>query len=158
MLRPTLRKEQSSTTPLRVRAQQTTVAERSRSQNTKQTQGETPGDSMSQNNFAGGFIAGAFLGGLIGGVVGVLASNRLRSEDNEEDFMGLSGEDRRQLENATTEERMEIARRGLEDKISQLNMAIEDVRVQMGNVNNGHPPADYPSTSFGSSTSSEQQS
>ncbi|MEM9153254.1 MAG: gas vesicle protein [Cyanobacteria bacterium P01_F01_bin.3] len=96
---------------------------------------------MSQNSFAGGFIAGAFVGGLIGGIVGVLASNRLRSEP--EDEFSLSDEERRQLENATTEERMEIARRGLEDKISQLNMAIEDVRVQMGNVNNGHPVADY---------------
>ena len=97
---------------------------------------------MSQNNFTGGFIAGAFLGGLIGGVVGVLASNRLRSSDPTDDF-ALSDEERRQLEYATTEERMEIARRGLEDKISQLNMAIEDVRIQMGNVNNGHPTADY---------------
>lgn len=96
---------------------------------------------MSQNSFAGGFIAGAFLGGLIGGVVGVLASNRLRPEPA--DDFALSDEERRQLENATAEERMEIARRGLEDKISQLNMAIEDVRVQMGNVNNGHPTAEF---------------
>ena len=86
---------------------------------------------MSQNNFAGGFIAGAFVGGIIGGVVGVLASNRLRKAPTD-DFSQLSEEERRQLENATTEERMEIARRGLEDKISQLNTAIEDVRVQMG--------------------------
>ena len=96
---------------------------------------------MSQNNFAGGFIVGAFVGGLIGGVVGVLASNRLR-QDEPDDFQ-LSDEERRRLENATAEERMEIARRGLEDKISQLNMAIEDVRVQMSNVNNGYPAADY---------------
>ncbi|MGD1897409.1 MAG: gas vesicle protein [Phormidesmis sp.] len=98
---------------------------------------------MSQNNFAGGFIAGAFVGGIIGGIVGVLASNRLRSNEPDDDFSQLSEAERRQLENATTEERMEIARRGLEDKISQLNMAIEDVRVQMGNVNNGHPAADF---------------
>ncbi len=89
---------------------------------------------MSQNNFAGGFIAGAFLGGIIGGVVGVLASNRLR-QAAPDDFSQLSEEERRQLENATTEERMEIARRGLEDKIAQLNVAIEDVRGQMGSVN-----------------------
>ncbi len=103
---------------------------------------------MSQNNFAGGFIAGAFIGGLIGGVVGVLASNRLRS-NTAEDFPDLSDEERHRLENASTEERMEIARRGLEDKISQLNTAIEDVRVQMGNVNNGHPAPDFgPSASM----------
>ncbi|NJM97273.1 MAG: gas vesicle protein [Phormidesmis sp. RL_2_1] len=98
---------------------------------------------MSQHNFAGGFIAGAFVGGIIGGIVGVLASNRLRAADIEDDFSQLSEEERRRLENATTEERMEIARRGLEDKIAQLNLAIEDVRVQMGNVNNGHPSADF---------------
>lgn len=89
---------------------------------------------MSQNNFAGGFIAGAFLGGVVGGAIGILASNRLRKEVPD-DFRQLSEEERRQLENATAEERMEIARRGLEDKIAQLNIAIEDVRGQMGSVN-----------------------
>lgn len=93
---------------------------------------------MSQNNFAGGFITGVLLGGILGGVVGVLASNRLRKAPPQ-DFSQLSEEERRRLENATTEERMEIARRGLEDKIAQLNTAIEDVRVQMGNENNIRP-------------------
>ncbi|MGI8934158.1 gas vesicle protein [Leptolyngbya sp. BC1307] len=97
---------------------------------------------MSQNNFAGGFVAGALVGGVIGGIVGVLASNRLR-RGAPDDFTQLSEEERRQLENATAEERMEIARRGLEDKIAQLNLAIEDVREQMGNVHNGHPPTDF---------------
>lgn len=102
---------------------------------------------MSQHNFAGGFVAGAFVGGIIGGVVGVLASNRLRHRTAPDDFSQLSEEERHRLENATTEERMEIARRGLEDKIAQLNLAIEDVRVQMGNVHNGHPPADFAASS-----------
>lgn len=97
---------------------------------------------MSQNNFAGGFLVGAFVGGILGGVVGILASNRLGQRADEGDFSQLSEEERRRLDNATTEERMEIARRGLEDKISQLNMAIEDVRVQMGNVDNGHSMGD----------------
>ena len=114
---------------------------------------------MSQNGFAGGFIAGAFVGGIIGGVVGVLASNRLRSDEADNDFSQLSSqlseEERRRLENATTEERMEIARRGLEDKISQLNMAIEDVRVQMSTVNNGH---DYSATEYGGAHTSERDS
>ncbi|MEL7520450.1 MAG: gas vesicle protein, partial [Cyanobacteria bacterium J06553_1] len=93
---------------------------------------------MSQSNFTGGFIAGAFVGGVLGGIVGVLASNRLRQKPAEDTFSQLSEDERQRFENATTEERMEIARRGLEDKISQLNMAIEDVRVQMGSVDNGH--------------------
>ena len=98
---------------------------------------------MSQNNFTSGFVAGAFLGGIVGGVIGVLASNRLRQGDLEEDFSQLSEEERQRLENATTEERMEIARRGLEDKIAQLNTAIEDVRGQMGNDSNGQKKVDY---------------
>lgn len=93
---------------------------------------------MSQNNFAGGFVAGAFVGGIIGGIVGVLASNRLRSDETDT-FAQMPEEDRRRFEAASTEEKMEIARRGLEDKISQLNMAIEDARLQMGKVN-GNPP------------------
>ena len=98
---------------------------------------------MSQNNFASGFVAGAFLGGVVGGIIGVLASNRLRQGALDEDFSQLSEEERQRLENATTEERMEIARRGLEDKIAQLNTAIEDVRGQMGSVSNGQTRVDY---------------
>lgn len=98
---------------------------------------------MSQNNFTSGFVAGAFLGGVVGGIIGVLASNRLRQGAPDEDFSQLSEEERQRLENATTEERMEIARRGLEDKIAQLNTAIEDVRGQMGSVNNGQKSVDY---------------
>lgn len=98
---------------------------------------------MSQDNFAGGFIAGAFVGGLLGGIVGVLASDRLRRRDEESTFSQLSEDELRQLESATAEERMEIARRGLEDKIAQLNLAIEDVRNQVGSVHNGQPAVNF---------------
>ena len=37
----------------------------------------------------------------------------------------------------SSDERMEVARRGLEDKISELNAAIEEVRQQLGS-SNGH--------------------
>ncbi|PZO60686.1 MAG: gas vesicle protein [Phormidesmis priestleyi] len=97
---------------------------------------------MSQQNFVGGFITGALVGGVLGGVVGVLASNRWRDRTTD-DFTQLSEEERRRLENATPDERMEIARRGLEDKIAQLNTAIEDVRIQMGSVNHPRPAHDF---------------
>ncbi len=97
---------------------------------------------MSQHNFVGGFVTGALVGGIVGSVVGVLASNR-RHNLNADDFTQLSEEERRQLETATPDERMEIARRGLEDKIAQLNTAIEDVRVQMGSINHTHPTHDF---------------
>ena len=38
----------------------------------------------------------------------------------------------------TDEASMEMARRGLEVKIAQLNSAIDDVREQLGGIN-GHP-------------------
>ena len=97
---------------------------------------------MSQQSFIGGFITGALVGGAIGGVVGVLASNRRRNSTTD-DFTQLSEEERRRIENATPDERMEIARRGLEDKIAQLNTAIEDVRIQMSSVNHQRPAHDF---------------
>lgn len=95
---------------------------------------------MSQGNFTGGFFLGALFGGVLGGVVGALAAQRLtQEEDSHLDFGELSDELKRNLSNVTQEERMELARRGLEDKIAQLNSAIEDVRSQMSN---GHTPAE----------------
>lgn len=89
-----------------------------------------------QGNFVGGFLLGTLVGGVLGGVIGALAANRLQAEPEEEsDFSRLSDDLRRDLADATPEERMELARRGLEDKIAQLNVAIEDVRQQMGAVN-----------------------
>ncbi|MEM7795500.1 MAG: gas vesicle protein [Cyanobacteria bacterium P01_C01_bin.118] len=95
---------------------------------------------MSQSsNFTNGFFLGALLGGLVGGVAGVLAANRIsRSKDDEDvSFSQLSEDIRQNLADMTNDERMEVARRGLEDKISELNAAIEEVRQQLGSTN-GH--------------------
>ena len=96
---------------------------------------------MSQsNNFAGGFFLGALLGGLVGGVAGVLATNRVNQRpetDNSLNLNQLSEDIRQNLADMTNDERMEVARRGLEDKISELNTAIEEVRQQLGSTN-GH--------------------
>ncbi|MCG8367894.1 MAG: hypothetical protein MJA27_31745 [Pseudanabaenales cyanobacterium] len=95
---------------------------------------------MSQSdNFAGGFVAGALVGGIMGGIVGVLVTSRLNRESNQSDSFKLA-QDQEQPERSLqgiSEERMEVARRGLEDKIAQLNEAIDDVRQQLGGVN-GH--------------------
>ena len=93
-----------------------------------------------QDNFVGGFFLGALIGGALGGVIGVLATRRITQQDDieENDFTQLSDELKRNLADATPEERMELARQGLEDKIAQLNAAIEDVRHQLSDVNNGH--------------------
>lgn len=93
---------------------------------------------MSQNDsFAGGFIVGALLGGVVGGVIGALATARIKnSTDSESNAFGDSGS----LDElgGTDEASMEMARRGLEVKIAQLNSAIDDVREQLGGIN-GHP-------------------
>lgn len=93
-----------------------------------------------QGNFIGGFLLGTVVGGVVGGVIGALAASRLNQEPTEADasFSKLDKADkpakRRQLK-APTEQNMEVARRGLEDKIAQLNDAIDDVRQQLGTVN-----------------------
>ncbi|MEM6754348.1 MAG: hypothetical protein AAF630_15410 [Cyanobacteria bacterium P01_C01_bin.38] len=104
---------------------------------------------MSQRDgFASGFFAGAILGSVVGGVVGALAAQRRNeaefAEDEKEQQIsgkGSSNSDksgkRRQMRGAGTNGvEMEIARRSLEDKIAQLNATIDEVRDQLGSVNN----------------------
>jgi gas vesicle protein len=94
-----------------------------------------------QGNFAGGFLLGSVVGGLVGGVVGVLVASRLAQQEDPESETTLPGLDKqgknpkkRQI-GGSTEQNIEIARRGLEDKIAQLNDAIDDVRQQLSSVN-----------------------
>ncbi len=84
-----------------------------------------------QDGFAGGFLLGALVGGAMGGVVGALIASRFSStksskalEDGEEPLL-----------EAQPEQAMEVARQNLEDKIAQLNDAIEAVRQQVRDVN-----------------------
>jgi hypothetical protein len=91
-----------------------------------------------QDNFAGGFIAGALFGGMIGGVIGALAASRLRASEKEPALRLNSREQPLEAFDDATEENMEVARRRLEDKIAQLNEAIDDVRQQLGGIN-GYP-------------------
>jgi Na+/glutamate symporter len=89
---------------------------------------------MSQRDgFASGFVAGAVLGGLVGGVLGAVLVNRGRKSLEEgENSLLLTETPNARLH---PEESMEIARRNLEDKIARLNLAIDDVRQQLGTVN-----------------------
>jgi len=96
--------------------------------------------SQQDDNFFGGFILGTIVGGVVGGIAGVLVSSRL-SQPEDLDAEGQKKLDpkankRRSLK-APTEQTIEVARRGLEDKIAQLNDAIDDVRQQLGAVNGG---------------------
>jgi gas vesicle protein len=90
---------------------------------------------MSQRDgFAGGFFLGAIVGGVVGGVMGAVIATRRQGQETEEDDLSMlsSGKGDR----FEPEETMEKARRRLEDKIAQLNLAIDDVRQQLGAVNN----------------------
>ncbi|MBV6627898.1 MAG: hypothetical protein KI793_34075 [Rivularia sp. (in: Bacteria)] len=102
---------------------------------------------MSQRDgFASGFFAGAIFGSVVGGVIGTLVAQRRDdeafAEDAKEDSASGKGNSnlnkskRRQMQgSASSGVEMEIARRSLEDKIAQLNATIDEVRDQLGNVN-----------------------
>ncbi|HEY9737679.1 MAG TPA: hypothetical protein V6D06_15400 [Trichocoleus sp.] len=91
-----------------------------------------------QDNFAGGFVTGALFGGVVGGIIGALAASRLKpSEDTPNNRLSGREQPLDSFDDAT-EENMELARRRLEDKIAQLNEAIDDVRQQLGGIN-GYP-------------------
>lgn len=88
-----------------------------------------------REGFTSGLLLGAALGGLVGGVLGVVLSSRL-SGDNSDSANSLGDNKRnRNKGDRLTPENVETARLNLEDKISQLNQAIDDVRHQLGGVN-----------------------
>jgi gas vesicle protein len=90
---------------------------------------------MSQNNFFGGFVLGTVVGGVVGGIMGVLVSSRLSKSEEVDGVKKLEGAKKKRDLKAPTEQTIEVARRGLENKIAQLNDAIDDVRQQLGEVN-----------------------
>ncbi|WP_019508089.1 hypothetical protein [Pleurocapsa sp. PCC 7319] len=85
-----------------------------------------------QNGFGSGFILGSIIGGVVGGLLGTVLATRNDKK--------ISDKDKSVLQSGTeipfsSEESIELARHGLEDKIAQLNLAIDDVRQQLGSVN-----------------------
>ncbi len=92
-----------------------------------------------QGNFFGGFLLGAVMGGAVGGVIGVLAASRLSQTETTEGKASETKPAKKRQVKAAPEQNMEVARRGLEDKIAQLNEAIDDVRQQLGTVNGSEP-------------------
>ncbi|RMF28218.1 MAG: hypothetical protein D6756_00555, partial [Cyanobacteria bacterium J083] len=76
-----------------------------------------------RDGFATGFLLGTIIGGTIGGVLGALLvkKNSLAIEDKDKE---------KHLSEA--EEKIEGTRKSLEEKIAQINLAIDDVREQLG--------------------------
>ena len=84
---------------------------------------------MSQRDgFTGGFLTGTILGGIVGGIIGAVVASRL---DDKEDKGQSSLFESEQPDGLSSEESIEMARHRLEDKIAQLNHAIDDVRQQL---------------------------
>ena len=89
---------------------------------------------MSQKDgFGSGFVLGSIIGGLVGGLLGsLLVNSREQKSSTRINKTVAEGEQSVQL---PTEETIEVARHRLEDKIAQLNLAIDDVRQQLETVN-----------------------
>lgn len=81
-----------------------------------------------QNGFGSGFILGSVVGGVVGGLLGTVLATRNEKQIAEQN------EYRRREVSLGSEESIELARHGLEDKIAQLNLAIDDVRQQLGST------------------------
>ena len=85
-----------------------------------------------QDGFGSGFVLGSIVGGVIGGVLGTLLASRQENKTIAEDRSLIEAGTQTQF---TPEESIEVARHSLEDKIAQLNLAIDDVRQQLDSVN-----------------------
>ncbi|BAW97224.1 hypothetical protein NIES970_21730 [[Synechococcus] sp. NIES-970] len=84
---------------------------------------------MSQRDgFGAGFLLGTIFGGVVGGIAGAIAVSKIKENTTSGQSQWAEEEDPLSFD---TEEGMEIARRSLENKIAQLNGAIDDVRQQM---------------------------
>lgn len=86
-----------------------------------------------RDGFTSGFFLGATLGGLVGGVLGAVLASRITDQESVELLPEASGKSVKSAK--FNEDPMETARLSLEDKIAQLNQAIDDVRQQLGTVN-----------------------
>lgn len=95
-----------------------------------------------RDNFTTGFLLGAVVGGITGSIVGaLLAAKRLEeiepleSQTNGSTTEAKPSRSKTRSLKQSEEEKLEFARRSLEDKIAQLNETIDEVRQQLGTVN-----------------------
>ena len=94
---------------------------------------------MSQKDgFSTGFLLGSIVGGLVGGTIGVLLANRQQEGDEPEVLRRVKA--RTQGKNSDPQS-IESARQSLEEKIADLNGAIDEVRSSLSEVQLEPPPA-----------------
>jgi hypothetical protein len=84
-----------------------------------------------QNGFGNGFIIGSIVGGVVGGLLGTVLASRNEKQIVDRDLEILKNGTDLSL---NSEESIEQARHGLEEKIAQLNLAIDDVTQQLESV------------------------
>ncbi|VXD16087.1 conserved hypothetical protein [Planktothrix serta PCC 8927] len=94
-----------------------------------------------RDGFGSGFFLGATLGGLVGGILGVVLASRIPNSESGEPLPEIPGKPGKSAK--LTGENIETARLSLEDKIAQLNQAIDDVRQQLGSVNGNSSSETY---------------
>jgi hypothetical protein len=115
-----------------------------------------------RDNFAGGFILGAILGGIVGGVLGATLASQRNRFPFAEDATTLPGTERAKQKKrplqSSAQPNVELARRGLEDKIAQLNDAIDEARQRLGSSGNGLPEQEATSRSKPSAKSVTEES
>ena len=98
---------------------------------------------MSQkDNFGSGFVLGSIVGGLVGGLLGTLLATKNETATKKKTAAIKEGEPPLDF---ASEESIETARHSLEDKIAQLNSAIDEVRQQLSSVNSNTVDKDKPS-------------
>jgi hypothetical protein len=92
-----------------------------------------------RNDFNNGFLLGSLIGGVVGGVIGTIVANRANRLTSEFDETFSDSKDvdlprkkpNRQVRNS---DRLEIARQSLDDKILDLDRAIDAVRSSLSSV------------------------
>ncbi len=91
-----------------------------------------------RDGFSGGFWLGTLVGGVVGGIVGAsIANQRANRFDPEAETGRFPGEGEKRpfkSSRSRTLDRMELARRSLDDKISDLNNAIDSVRSSIAHT------------------------
>ncbi|MGF1602380.1 MAG: hypothetical protein ACFCU8_10245 [Thermosynechococcaceae cyanobacterium] len=98
--------------------------------------------SSDNDRFGGGFLAGSIFGGITGGLLGAWIATKVSKQlsaeteasDGEDTSSRLAKFRTPSFLNGSDLE-MEDARQGLEEKISQLNTAIDQAREQLSEVN-----------------------
>jgi phage tail tape-measure protein len=96
--------------------------------------------SSDNDRFGGGFLAGSIFGGITGGLLGAWIATKVSKQISSD--AGDTDDASNRLAKFRTASflnggdlEMEDARQGLEEKISQLNVAIDQAREQLSEVN-----------------------